>query len=255
MPERLRFRQVSKIRLTEEEEAVTHKATAELVREPAETLTFEYPVYDVLLESVSFSPKIQLLDTKVKRIAPKQVPVTLVDLPVRRMVRVEEAKMVATDVLRVETLHEVPSTTDVHLVESQIRMLPVVMNTEVPRKVQKEITRGMKVMSSFDISLVPRIVSEQIQALNTEVITTEVESGIETLRLTEEAQLPIFEEFIGSDGWFPRSFSESLNSPLILLIGEDEREWHIPIIYVLKELFREITDRHPRVTFREPEVL
>ncbi|MHA1595929.1 MAG: hypothetical protein ACTSXX_14550, partial [Candidatus Baldrarchaeia archaeon] len=37
--------------------------------------------------------------------------------------------------------------------------------------------------------------------------------------------------------------------------GEDEREWHIPIIYVLKELFREITDRHPRVTFREPEVL
>jgi len=70
-----------------------------------------------------------------------------------------------------------------------------------------------------------------------------------------EIELPIFEELIECNKRFPRSFSESLNSPFVLLIGEDEHEWHIPIIYTLKELFREITDRYPRITFREPEVL
>jgi hypothetical protein len=63
-----------------------------------------------------------------------------------------------------------------------------------------------------------------------------------------------FEELINCDGRFPRGFGESLNSPFIVLISENEKEWHLPITYALKELFHEITDKYPRITFRESEL-
>jgi hypothetical protein len=69
-----------------------------------------------------------------------------------------------------------------------------------------------------------------------------------------EKQLPKFEELINCNGRFPRGFGESLNSPFIVLIGENEKEWHLPITYALKELFHEITERYPRITFRESEL-
>ncbi len=253
MPEKLRFRQASKIVLTEEDEAVTRRIKTELPKETTKAI-LEYPVYDVILESVSPPLKLQLLNTEVKKTAKRQAPVTLIDLPIERGIRVEKIKMVKTEVARTEVSREVSGIVDVSLVEYKVHRLPDTMNTEVFRNMQREVTRGV-MQNIFDISLKTEIALKQLQGLNTEVDMLEASPSIEILRSMEETQLPILEEFIESDGRFPRSFAESFSSPFILLIGEDEREWHIPIIYVLEELFREITDRHPKVTFREPEIL
>ncbi len=68
------------------------------------------------------------------------------------------------------------------------------------------------------------------------------------------SQLPVFEEYIKCDRKLPRSFGEANNSPIVILIEEDQNNWHFPILYILKELFREITDRYPIINFRESEL-
>ncbi|WP_457635994.1 hypothetical protein [Persephonella sp.] len=107
----------------------------------------------------------------------------------------------------------------------------------------------------FNLELENKNLLKQNLDLGTELITTDIQSGVETLASSRgQNQLPIFEELINCDKRLPRSFSESFNSPFVVLIGEDKYNWHVPIIYSLKELFREITDKHPKITFRKPEL-
>jgi len=98
---------------------------------------------------------------------------------------------------------------------------------------------------------------EQEREMDTRLEPMEEVRSIESLFAGGgEEELPILEELIGfkKKMRIPRSFGESSDSPIVVLIGEGgESEWHIPILYVLNELFREITDRYPKVTFREPD--
>lgn len=256
MPEKLRFRHVSKIVLSEEEEIATHGIEAGLSKNSMDTVTREYLVYDILLESISLPLKLEFLNTKAEKIVVKWEPIDLFDLQLEKVINVEDTRIINTGTTRVESSHEVLDIIDVPLVEYQVHRLPDNMSTEVSRNTQEEVAGDAGTTQDiFDISLTAEIALKQLQELNTEASMVEASPSIETLRSIEETQLPILERFIGSDGRFPRSFSESINSPFILLIGEDEYEWHIPIIYVLWELFREITDKYPKTTFREPEIL
>jgi len=253
MKEKLRFRQIS--RRIPEEEAVTPSDRA---IEPSQQFmkkdTIEYSVYDVLLEPVKYetlSLSSQRIYTEVKQIEPKQTPVSLYDPSLGRMM-IQRDEVAATNVERRVMVRETPLIVNVDLNRRQISAHTQHLDTQIPKKAEMEVARKINVEST-DIHL-EKIVLEGVRTLNTEVLTNELELGMGALGRTEQ-HIPIFEELIGSNERLPRSFAESLNAPFVLLIGEDEYEWHIPIIYALKELFREITDRYPRVTFREPELL
>ena len=231
MKERLRFRPISKVKLEEEEETDAQKQLK--FEEEKEKSYVDFTVYDLLLEESEISPmKLKILSTEVN-------------------------KSQTNSVLEVQTFFEKPKTVDITLVSYKLREMPATITTEIPKETQKSLSGSMDVVSYLDLKLeLKTTLNEQLQkGLNTDISMTTTETGIESLRAAEEVGLPIFEEFIECDGRFPRSFSESFNSPFVILVGEDECEWHIPIIYSLKELFREITDKYPRITFREPEIV
>ena len=253
MKERLRFRRISKITLSEGTEISLNRATKSFQESTKKDTIEEYPLYDILLESAEhISPSLisQRLNTEVNRIEPKQTPIVLYDPSLRKM-EIQGDVVAATDIKSVNIHYEAPIIADINLDRRQVPALRY-MDTQMPENVQEEAVREIHV-EPVDVNL-EKISLAETPMLNTDVLMSEVELGMGALGLAEQ-NLPIFEELIESDGRFPRSFGESLNTPFILLIGEDEYEWHIPIIYALKELFREITDKHPRVTFREPELL
>ncbi len=253
MKERLRFRRISKITLSEETEISLNRATKSFQESTKKDTIEEYPLYDILLESAEhISPSLisQRLNTEVNQIEPKQTPIVLYDPSLGKM-EIQEDVVTTTDIKSVSIHYEAPIIADINLNRRQVPTLRY-MDTQMPENVQEEAVREIHV-EPVDVSL-ENISLAETPMLNTDVLINEVELGMGALGFVEQ-NLPIFEELIESDGKFPRSFGESLNTPFILLIGEDEYEWHIPIIYALKELFREITDKHPRVTFREPELL
>ncbi|RLI98749.1 MAG: hypothetical protein DRP08_07880, partial [Candidatus Aenigmatarchaeota archaeon] len=216
-------------------------------------IRMEFSICDMLLESVTFSPKLKILNTDVGKISPKKVVTPPIDLRMEGKEQIEKIMTTITGVSKIQPPSLPLRITDIRLTGHELEKIPMTFNTEISKELQKSISESIGVIL-FDVDLKIRTSSKQVRKLNTEVVMVEVETGVETLRSTEgEVQLPIFEEFIECDGRFPRGFSESFNSPFVVLIGENKREWHIPIIYALKEIFREITDRYPRVTFREPE--
>ena len=231
MRERLRFRSISKVKLVEEEETDAKK---QLKSEKEKEKSYvEFTVYDLLLEKSEIFPmKLKILSTEVN-------------------------KSQTISVLEVQTFFEKPKTVDISLVSYKLKEMPATITTEIPKEMQKSLSRSVDVVSHFDLQLeLKTTLKDQLnKGLNTDISMTTTETSIESLHVAEEVRLPIFEEFIECDGRFPRSFSESFNSPFVILVGEDECEWHIPIIYSLKELFREITDKYPRITFREPEIV
>jgi len=253
MKEKLRFRTISKVRL-QEEEVIIQEVKPKLVKEETKSYV-EFSICDMLLESISPSLKLRTLNTELKKVLPKPITIPHFDLSIEKAVQIEETKTLVTEVPKVRIIHEIPKITDILLTNYCIKELSLPVTIKISKEVQTT-AKIKNITSSFDLNLESKLLPEQVRKLNTEVVSIEAEVGIESLRLTErETDLPIFEEFIKCDKRFPRSFSESSNSPFIVLIGEDEYEWHIPIIYALNELFREITDRYPRITFREPEDL
>lgn len=149
---------------------------------------------------------------------------------------------------------EIDEIADVVLSSAKAMQVSNILGTNVSSNEQKVMP--ILEVSHSDLILESKTLAKQDSELTTRLaITNLVESVLEDLTASErEIQLPFFEEFINCDERLPRSFSESSNSPFIVLVGEDKCEWHIPIIYALKELFREITDRYPKITFRDPEV-
>jgi len=260
MKERFRFRPISKLKVieTEEYQKEVQKGAFKAIESEKETqLYFELPIYDISLEQASFSTRFELLNTEVKEVAIKRTISPLFDIPLNRQI-IKPTQIPATGLIQVSILKETPKIADINLSAPQIKQLSSFLNTDIAKTIQTDKTK-IESHVSFDLELESKTLLKQNSDLDTELVTTNIESGIETLASSEgQAQLPIFEKFINcincDDKRFPRSFSESFNSPFIVLIGEDKHEWHIPIIYVLKELFCEITDRYPKVTFREPEL-
>ena len=109
----------------------------------------------------------------------------------------------------------------------------------------------------MDILLQDEILEENEKLENLEV-NTELEIVMEDLlaemmkggnKMKEE----LFEELVKADSRFPRGFSETANRPIVILLGEEKYDWHTPLLYALKELFREISERPPKIIFRRAE--
>jgi hypothetical protein len=250
MKEKLKFLEISKIRFPEIEESQELQAkVSQLSKQETQEKQIEVPLYDISLEhSVSYT-KLELLDTKVKEVTPKPITIPHFDINIIQPIKIQSIQMPLTNLIQPQIREPAIEIYDAKLLTARIDQLSTSLSTEL-KSMQKSIIETL----TFDVNLLSsREISKLSTELDTQLVTTEILSGVESLEYYEK-QLPKFEELINCDGRFPRGFGESLNSPFIVLISENEKEWHLPIIYALKELFHEITERYPRVTFRESEL-
>ncbi|VVB90572.1 Uncharacterised protein [uncultured archaeon] len=284
MKEKLRFRILSKLRIPEqreeyqkEESKLTENtqylqnalsgATQQYQNEKSKSTESrkenqrysELPIYDILIEPFALSVEVnfELLNTETQEIATEQITPSFSDVSIKGETVMMQDQIPVTNLTPVQILSETFKIADINLFTVTVNQALTSLNTEVLKNIQINSSKIASAASHFDLNLESKNLLKQTSELDTELVVSEIESGIESLISSEgQIQQPLFEEFINcdKDKRFPRSFSESLNLPFIVLMGEDEYEWHIPIIYVLKELFREITDKYPRVTFREPEI-
>ena len=250
MKEKLKFLEISKIRFSEIEESQELQAkVSQLSKQESQEKQIETPLYDVTLEhSVSYT-KLGLLDTKVKEVMPKPIIIHHFDINIIQPIKIQPIQMHLTNLIQPQVREPAIEIFDTKLLTANVNQLSTSLSTEL-KSMQKPIIEAL----TFDVNLLcSREISKLSTELNTQLVTTEILSGVESLEYYEK-QIPKFEELINCNGRFPRGFGESLNSPFIVLIGENEKEWHLPITYALKELFHEITERYPRITFRESEL-
>jgi hypothetical protein len=257
MKEKLRFLEISKVKFSEIEESQELQAkVSQLSKQEFQEKQIEVPLYDITLEhSVSYT-KLELLDTKVKEVTPKPIIIPHFDINIIQPIKIQPIQMPLTNLIQPQIPEVAFEIFDFKLLTANVDQLSTSLSTELKSAQMPIVEEGM--VPVFNVNLISsNEVSRQTHELNTQLIT--ILSGVESLEHSQE-QLFIFEKLIcldkdnSTDRKFPRSFGESLNSPFIVLIGENEKEWHLPITYALKELFHEITERYPRVTFRESEL-
>ena len=250
MKEKLKFLETSKIRFPEIEESQELQAkVSQLSKQEVQEKQIEVPLYDITLEHIELTTKLELLDTKVKEVTPKPIIMPHFDINITQTIKIQPIQMPFTNLIQPQIRELAIEIFDAKLLTAKVDQLSTSLSTEL-KSMQKPIIETL----TFDVNLLSsREISKLSTELDTQLVTTEILSGVESLEYYEK-QLPKFEELINCNGRFPRGFGESLNSPFIVLIGENEKEWHLPITYALKELFHEITERYPRITFRESEL-
>jgi hypothetical protein len=250
MKEKLKFLETSKIRFPEIEESQEFQAkVSQLSKQEVQEKQIEVLLYDITLEHIELTTKLELLDTKVKEVTPKPIIMPHFDINITQPIKIQPIQMPLTNLSQLQIRELAIEIYDAKLLTARIDQLSTSLSTEL-KSMQKSIIETL----TFDVNLLSsREISKLSTELDTQLVTTEILSGVESLEYYEK-QLPKFEELINCNGRFPRGFGESLNSPFIVLISENEKEWHLPITYVLKELFHEITERYPRITFRESEL-
>jgi hypothetical protein len=250
MKEKLKFLETSKIRFPEIEESQEFQAkVSQLSKQEVQEKQIEVLLYDITLEHIELTTKLELLDTKVKEVTPKPIIMPHFDINITQPIKIQPIQMPLTNLSQLQIRELAIEIYDAKLLTARIDQLSTSLSTEL-KSMQKSIIETL----TFDVNLLSsREISKLSTELDTQLVTTEILSGVESLEYYEK-QLPKFEELINCNGRFPRGFGESLNSPFIVLIGENEKEWHLPITYALKELFHEITERYPRITFRESEL-
>jgi len=250
MKEKLRFIEVSKVEFIEIEESQELQAkVSQLSKQGPQEKQMEVSLYDITLEHIELTTKLELHDTKVKEVTPKPIIVPHFDVNIIQPIKTQPIQIPLTNLIQPQIRELLIEIFDTKLLTANVNQLSTFLITEL-KPIQESITEGL----IFDVNLLSsKEISKLTTELNTQLVTTEILSGVESLEYYEK-QLPKFEELINCDGRFPRGFGESLNSPFIVLISENEKEWHLPITYALKELFHEITDKYPRITFRESEL-
>jgi hypothetical protein len=250
MKEKLKFLETSKIRFPEIEESQEFQAkVSQLSKQEVQEKQIEVLLYDITLEHIELTTKLELLDTKVKEVTPKPIIMPHFDINITQPIKIQPIQMPLTNLSQLQIRELAIEIYDAKLLTARIDQLSTSLSTEL-KSMQKSIIETL----TFDANLLSsREISKLSTELDTQLVTTEILSGVESFEYYEK-QLPKFEELINCNGRFPRGFGESLNSPFIVLISENEKEWHLPITYVLKELFHEITERYPRITFRESEL-
>jgi hypothetical protein len=250
MKEKLKFLEISRIKFSEiEEYQELQMKGSQLSKQESQETQIEVPLYDISLEHYVSYTKLGLLDTKVKEVTPKPIIIPHFDINIIQPIKIQPIQMPLTNLIQPQIRELAIEIYDAKLLTAKVDQLSTSLSTEL-KSMQKPIIETL----TFDVNLLSsREISKLSTELNTQLVTTEILSGVESLEYYEK-QLPKFEELINCNGRFPRGFGESLNSPFIVLIGENEKEWHLPITYALKELFHEITERYPRITFRESEL-
>ena len=87
-----------------------------------------------------------------------------------------------------------------------------------------------------------------------DIESNNLDSLLENLLSYSRNDRLLFEELVNANDSFPRSRGESFNSPIVVLVFENEEsEWHNLILYALNELSKEISEKHLKVSFRAPE--
>lgn len=275
MEEKFRFQEALGTISTETEEY--QKDSSALIEGKKKEQKINLQIQDISLKQSALSFKFGLLNTEVQGIViRKQTILPLFDIFLTDYVIKNhyQDQIPVTDVTRVHIAKKILNFASIKLFAAKIDQFPTLLGTDVAKIMQIDKSGIKDFASRFDLGLSSETLLKQNLGLDTDLTTTNIESSLETIASSEgQGQLPILEEFINCDKRLPRNFSESFNSPFIVLIGEDEcvqhmkdkkvvnaKEdriecgWHIPIIYALNELFREITDKYPKVTFRAPEL-
>ncbi|RLG57165.1 MAG: hypothetical protein DRN95_05865 [Candidatus Hydrothermarchaeota archaeon] len=257
MREKLRFRLISRITLPSEEEEQIQKEKEGLreVSKKDQQVTEKsvYPVYDVILESLEIDRlkpfNTDLRQTEVRgpvEVPPMDLHLTKVEIEPPDLRLITQVRQVQVPEIKAEVA-------DLKLYEPEVEVETSSWNTEL-MDVEELSFEHIPIV---DLTVESEFSLEQERKVDTRLEPVEEVRSIESLFAGGgEGELPILEELIGfkKKMRIPRSFGESSDSPIVVLIGEGgESEWHIPILYVLNELFREITDRYPKVTFREPD--
>ena len=255
MKGKLKFQPVSKIKTTQTEECQKETENTSKLIENKKQHYIELPFYDLSIEQILLPNKYEPLNTEIKEIFVKQTVPILFDTFLTTKKVINSIQIPDTDLIEIHVIKELPQIADMELFTAKLDQFPTFFNTNLVKGVQMDKNKTENSVSFFNLDLEHKNLLKQNLDLGTELITTDIQSGVETLASSGgQNQLPIFEELINCDKRLPRSFSESFNSPFVVLIGEDKYNWHVPIIYSLKELFREITDKHPKITFRKPEL-
>ncbi|WP_456328584.1 hypothetical protein [Archaeoglobus sp.] len=119
--------------------------------------------------------------------------------------------------------------------------------------------RGFKVNSNIDtrpielysvLNITIRELKPRLSPLQTKFETRlTFQDLIESL--TEVNTIGILEEFLNVRGYIPRGSSDALDKPIFVIVGEDKKDWHNIVAYMLSELYREIRGEKPVPTIRE----
>jgi len=70
-------------------------------------------------------------------------------------------------------------------------------------------------------------------------------------KLVEGEIMGVFEELFNVRGYLPRGGSEVFDKPVFVIVGENKKDWHCIVAYILSELYREIKGEKPIPTIRE----
>jgi len=228
-----------------------------------------YPLYDIIVLKSADPAYIEIedMDTSIPATLTPYIGYVSARLPagldiVLKGFQVEEIRVLDTGIAsdRVGTsalAAPIVDPFDLRLRGSAIQEIDAeVLSTYVGGLVYSAVGGGLdsRLDAPFDIVLKPQVDLGAVQVVGTDIMAIEEVAGVESQHLEGEEELPVFEEIVGSNMRFPRGYGETLNRPFIVLVGEDACEWHLPILYALRELFYELSDRPPRVTFREPYV-
>ncbi|MGC8981845.1 MAG: hypothetical protein ACP5JU_02780 [Minisyncoccia bacterium] len=229
--------------------------------EKNQTNKYEIEIYDIELipkEACLIHPiKNTFLNDDIQIIKDKNN--YLMDMHLKKIYDYNDIKYLNTSIKELKnsvlplTIFFIP---DILLKQIKLEFFNSNLNTNIINiSTKKTIVNNSNYKLNADIILTS-LKSENInEDLDTSMAEIDLLSGIEIFSKSEnQKQELFFEELIKSDKKFPRGFSESNNKPIILLIEENEYEWHLPIIYSIKELFREITNKFPDITFRESEL-
>jgi len=208
------------------------------------------------LRSLNTSVPHTVLENILAKKHSKKVPVQdfhLYDrelLPERMSVDVDALKTSITGRLQRSALFDLKLADDTNIAKISLNLYPLTDLFVYREKIKKRIL-DVKILADEVIEAhISMLVKRHLDTdVNLEMI------GIRSGRIGVGRGLLLFERFIGVKmGAFPRSFGESANAPIIVIIREGEdKPWHCPIMFALKELFRELSDRHPRIVFRTSE--
>ena len=164
-----------------------------------------------------------------------------------------------TEVNRINVELPIIEIKDFQLLKSEFISIPILENTFSTDYTNPAIE--LNIYRSNDLHLITNTEHEEMKELSTEIKEVEMLSLEEITEnlLSKEGGSNLLEELLqlekeeNDKGTLPRSFSEGLNKPLVIILEEGSKEWHEPILYVLKELYREIEEDYPKIIYRFPE--
>ena len=158
MKEKLRFRSISKLRITETEEyqKEVQKNSSKLIKdERREPQHFELSIYDISFEQISLQTEFKALNTVVKEVAIKQTTSPLFNTPLTKQI-IKPSQIPATDLIQVSAPKETLKIADIKLSAAKIEQFLPPLNTNIVKNIQMDKTK-IESPVSLDLELESKI--------------------------------------------------------------------------------------------------